>query len=89
MFKMSRVVVWWSNKDSTSIHNFLIFLNLFLIINILHNVWIVENIFINNYTLNEYTHHCITYCVTTHPDGGQAQPKHVGATNCEKTYIYI
>jgi hypothetical protein len=38
-------------------------------------------IFINNYILDECTHHCITYSVTAHPDDGQARLKHVGATN--------
>jgi hypothetical protein len=52
-----------------------------LIINIPHDVWIVDNIFINNYTLYECTHGCITYSVTAQPDDGQARPKHVGATN--------
>ena len=56
-------------------------LTLILIINIPHDVWIVYNIFINNYTLDECTHCCITYSVTAHPDDGQARPKHVAATN--------
>jgi hypothetical protein len=47
-------------------------LSLILIVNITHDVWIVENIFINSYTLDECTHHCITYSVTAHPDDGQA-----------------
>jgi hypothetical protein len=46
-----------------------------------HDVWIVENIFINNYTLDECTYHIIIYSVTMHLDDGQAQPKHAGATN--------
>jgi hypothetical protein len=50
-------------------------------INIIHNVLIVDNIFINNYTLHECTYHCITFSVTAHPDDGQARPKHVGGTN--------
>jgi hypothetical protein len=45
--------------------------------NLPHDVWIVENIFINNYTLDECTQHCITHSVTAHPDDGQARPKHV------------
>jgi hypothetical protein len=61
-----------------SAHNFL---TLILIINIPHDVWILENIFINNYTLDECTYHCITYSVTAHPDDDQARPKHVGATD--------
>jgi hypothetical protein len=36
------------------------FLTLILIINIPHDVFIVDNIFINNYTLEECTYHCIT-----------------------------
>ena len=48
----------------------------------------MEIIFINNYTLNECTHHCITYSVTAHPDDGQAQSKHVGATNSDKYIIF-
>ena len=56
-------------------------LTLILIINIPHDVWLVENVFINSYTLYEFTHHCIAYSVTTHPVDGQAQPKHIGATN--------
>jgi hypothetical protein len=63
------------------------FVTAILIINISHNVWIVYNIFINNYTLDECTHHCITYSVTAHPDDGQARPKHAGATNWENIYI--
>jgi hypothetical protein len=57
------------------------FLPLILIINIPHDVWIVENIFRNNYTLDECTHHYITYSVTAHPDDGKKRPKHAGATN--------
>jgi hypothetical protein len=57
------------------------FLTLILIINIPHDAWIVENIFIKNYTLDECTHRCITYSVTAHPDDGQTRPKHVGDTN--------
>ena len=53
--------------------------------NIPHDVWIVDNIFKNKYTLDECTHLCITYYVTAHPDDGQALPKHVGATNWENT----
>ena len=56
-------------------------LTLILIINIPHDVWIVDNIYINNYTLDEWTDHCITYSVTAHPEDGEALPKHVGATN--------
>jgi hypothetical protein len=57
------------------------FLPLILIINIPHDMWTVENIFINNYILDECAHHCIIYSVTAHPDDGQARPKYVGATN--------
>jgi NDP-sugar pyrophosphorylase family protein len=49
--------------------------------NIPHDVWIVENIFMNNYTLDPCTHHCITCSVTAHSDNSQARPKHVDATN--------
>jgi hypothetical protein len=45
------------------------------------DIWIVENILINNYTLDECIYRCITHSVTAHPDDGQALPKHVGATN--------
>ena len=62
------------------------FLTLILIISIPHDVWIVDNIFINSYTLYECTHRCITYSVTAHPDDGQARPKHVAATNRENIY---
>ena len=62
------------------------FSTLILIINIPHDVWIWDNIFMNNYTLDECTHRCITYCVTAHPDDGQTRPKHVGATNWESIY---
>jgi hypothetical protein len=72
--------VWWSSRD------FLIFLTLTLIINIPHDMWIVDNIFINIYTLDECTHGCITYFVTAHPEDGQARPKHVGATDWENIY---
>ena len=48
------------------------FVTLVLIIDIPHDVWIVENIFMNNYTLDECTHRCIMYSVTAHPDDGQA-----------------
>jgi hypothetical protein len=48
------------------------FLTLILFTNIPHDVRVVENIFINNYTLDECTHHCITYSVTAHLDDGQA-----------------
>jgi hypothetical protein len=57
------------------------FLSLILIINTPHDVSIVENIFINNYTLDECTYRCIIYSVTAHPEDGQARPKHVGGTN--------
>ena len=57
------------------------FLTLILIISIPHGVWIVDNIFINNYSLDECTHNCITYSATAHPEEGQARPKYVGATN--------
>ena len=52
-----------------------------LIINIPHDIWIVDNMFINNYNLDECIYHCVTYSLTAHPEDGQAQPKHVGATN--------
>jgi hypothetical protein len=52
----------------TSTHNFL---TLILIINVPHDAWIVHNIFIKNYTLDECTYHCVTYSVTAHPDDGQ------------------
>jgi hypothetical protein len=53
-------------------------------------VGIVDNIFINNYTLDECTHRCSTYSVTSHPDDGQARPKYVGATDWENIYhLYI
>ena len=68
MFKMSYVLLFN-------------FLTLILIINIPHDIWIVDNIFINNYTLDECTYHCITYSLTAHPDDDQARPKHIGATN--------
>jgi hypothetical protein len=55
------------------------FLTLILIINKPHDIWIVENIFINSYTLEECTHRCITYSATAHPEDGQARSKHVGA----------
>jgi hypothetical protein len=45
------------------------------------DVWIVENIFINNYILDKCTQHYITYSATAHSEDGQARPKHVGATN--------
>jgi hypothetical protein len=57
------------------------FLTLILIINIPQEVWIVDNIFMNNYALYECTHRCTTYSVTAHPEDGQARPKYVGATN--------
>jgi hypothetical protein len=57
-----------------------------LIINTPHDVWIVENIFITNYSLDECTYCCSTYSVTAHPDDGQARLKHVGATNWENKY---
>ena len=50
-------------------------------INISHDVWIVENIFMNNYILDEFTYRCITYSVAAHPDDGQTRPKHIGATD--------
>jgi hypothetical protein len=49
-------------------------------------VGIVDNIFINNYTLDECTYFCITYYITAHPDDGQTRPKYVGATNWENIY---
>jgi hypothetical protein len=57
-----------------------------LIINIPHDVWTVENIFMNNYNLYECTYRCTTHSVTAHPDDGQARPKHVGATDWENIY---
>jgi hypothetical protein len=51
---------------------FTIFFIVILIINIPQDVWIVENIFVNNYTLDECTHLCITYSATAHPKDGQA-----------------
>ena len=62
----------------TSVHDYL---TLILIINIPEDVWIVENIFINNYTLHECTYYCITYSVTAHPDDGQKRSKPVGVTS--------
>jgi hypothetical protein len=67
----------------TSVHNFL---TLILITNIPHDVWIVDNIFMNSYTLDECTYHCITYFVTAHPDDGQTWPEHIGAKNWENIY---
>jgi hypothetical protein len=61
----------------TQLFNFII---LILITYIPHDVRIVDNIFINNYTFDECTR-CIIYSVTAHPDDGQERPKHVGATN--------
>jgi hypothetical protein len=43
----------------------------------------------NNYTLDECTHRCITYSVTMHHEDGQARPKHVGATNWENVYHLV
>jgi hypothetical protein len=54
--------------------------------NIPHYVWIVDNIFINSYTLDECTRRRITYSVTAHPEDGQARPKQVGTTNWENIY---
>jgi hypothetical protein len=57
---------------------------------ILHNpdivwyVWVVENIFINNYTLYECTHRY--YSVTAHPDDGQTRPK---TCKCYKLRKYM
>jgi hypothetical protein len=65
------------------------FSTLMLFINIPYDVWIVENVFLNNYTLNECTHRCINYSVTAHSDDGQARPKHVGATNWEKCISFV
>jgi hypothetical protein len=62
------------------------FLNLIVIINIPQDIWIVYNKFINNYTLDECTHHCITHSVTAHPEDGQARSKYVGVTNSENIY---
>ena len=39
----------------------------------------ILNIYTQPWTNAHY--HCITYSVTTHPDDGQARPKHVGATD--------
>jgi hypothetical protein len=50
-------------------------------INIPHDVWTAENIFMNNYNLDECTYRCITYSVTAHTDDGQTRPKHIGATD--------
>jgi hypothetical protein len=51
-----------STQDVLNIYTQLFnFLTLILIINIPHEVSIVENIFINNYTLDECTCHFITY----------------------------
>jgi hypothetical protein len=60
----------------TSIHNFI---TLIFIANTQHDGWILDDIFINNYTLDECTYRCITYSVT-------ARPKHVGVTNWENIY---
>jgi hypothetical protein len=46
----------------------------------------VDDIFINNHTLDKRTYHCITYSVTEDPDDDQKRPKHVGATNRENVY---
>ena len=81
-----RVVPTWpphsahaSTEDILNVYTQLLkFLTLILIINMPHDVWIVENIFINNYTLDECTYRCITYSVTAHPEDGQAWPKQVG-----------
>ena len=71
-----------STQDILNIYTQLFnFLTLNLIINIPHDVWIVDNISINNYTLDECTYDFITCPVTAHTDDGQARPKHVGATN--------
>jgi hypothetical protein len=51
------------------------------IINIPHDVWVVENMSIDSYTLDECSHRCITYSVTWRPEDVQARTKHVGATN--------
>jgi hypothetical protein len=49
----------------------------------------VDNLFINNYTLDECTYHCVTYSVTAHRDDGRARPKHV-VLQIEKIYhLYI
>ena len=45
------------------------------------DVCIVNNIFLNSYTLYECTYLCITCSVTAHPDDGQARSKHAGVTN--------
>jgi hypothetical protein len=58
---------------------------LVLVINIPQDVWIVENILMNNYTLDEFTQR-ITYSVTAHLEDGQARPKHVAATNLENIF---
>ena len=71
-----------STQDILNIYTQLFnFSTLISIINIPHYVWVVYNILINNYTLDECTYRCITYSVTAHPDDGQARPNHVGATN--------
>jgi hypothetical protein len=60
-----------------------------LSINIPHDIWIVENIFIKSYTLDECTYGCMTYSVTAHPDDDQAQQKHVGAAKWENIYTLV
>jgi hypothetical protein len=85
MFKMP--FAHTSTQDILNIYTQLFnFLTAILTINISHDVWIVENIFINNYILKECTYHCITYSVTAHPDDGEERPKHVGATHWENAY---
>jgi hypothetical protein len=61
--------------DSHWTNNFFKFLTLILIINIPHDVCIVDNIFMNNYTLDESTDAFIIYTATAHPDDGQSRPK--------------
>jgi hypothetical protein len=74
--------VWWSSGDILNIYSQLSsFLTSILIINIPNDVWVVENKYINNYTLHESTHICITYSVTAHPEDGQTRPKHADARN--------
>jgi hypothetical protein len=77
-----------STQDILNVYTHLFnFLTLVLIISTPHDVWIVENIFINNYTLEECTYLCITYSVIAQADDGQTWLKYVEATNWEIIYI--
>ena len=65
------------------------FLTLILLINIPHDVWIVENIYIyicvcvcKQLHLGRM-HISLYYSATAHPEDGQVRPKHVDATNWE------